>query len=98
MGRESALDCCVPTRNILLYGNAGTEILVPDWLITSHVTLITSSDWLFTIRCLAINHLFASSALYLKFKRWKKKLFLRWSTDTYTTGIDRIRKYWSLIG
>eukprot|EP00116_Pleurobrachia_bachei_P003760 sb/3464022/ len=24
------------------------EILAPDWLITSHVTLITSSDWLFT--------------------------------------------------
>ena len=23
------------------------EILVPDWLITSHVTLITSSDWSF---------------------------------------------------
>ena len=24
------------------------EILVPDWLITGHVTYITSSDWLFT--------------------------------------------------
>ena len=24
------------------------EILVPDWRITSHVTQITSSDWLFT--------------------------------------------------
>eukprot|EP00116_Pleurobrachia_bachei_P005976 sb/3466238/ len=24
------------------------ELLVPDWLITSHVTQITSSDWLFT--------------------------------------------------
>jgi hypothetical protein len=24
------------------------EILVPDWLLTSHVTLINSSDWLFT--------------------------------------------------
>ena len=24
------------------------EILILDWLITSHVTLITSSDWLFT--------------------------------------------------
>eukprot|EP00116_Pleurobrachia_bachei_P014276 sb/3474538/ len=24
------------------------EILVPDWLKTSHVTQITSSDWLFT--------------------------------------------------
>ena len=24
------------------------EILVPDWLITSHVTYITSSDWLLT--------------------------------------------------
>ena len=23
------------------------EIMVPDWLITCHVTLITSSDWLF---------------------------------------------------
>eukprot|EP00116_Pleurobrachia_bachei_P005833 sb/3466095/ len=27
---------------------ATVEILVPDWLITSHVTSITSSDWLFT--------------------------------------------------
>lgn len=25
-----------------------SEILVPDWLITSHVTTITSSDWMFT--------------------------------------------------
>ena len=24
------------------------EILVPEWLITSHVTYITCSDWLFT--------------------------------------------------
>ena len=24
------------------------EILVPDWFITSHVSYITSSDWLFT--------------------------------------------------
>ena len=24
------------------------EILAPDWLITSHVTQITSSDWQFT--------------------------------------------------
>eukprot|EP00116_Pleurobrachia_bachei_P001186 sb/3461448/ len=28
--------------------NINLEILVPDWLITSHVTQITSSDWLFT--------------------------------------------------
>ena len=28
--------------------NLNEEILVPDWPITSHVTLITSSDWLFT--------------------------------------------------
>ena len=28
----------------------GSEILVPDWLITSHVILITSSDWLFTFQ------------------------------------------------
>eukprot|EP00116_Pleurobrachia_bachei_P016257 sb/3476519/ len=25
------------------------ELLVPDWLITSQVTQITSSDWLFTV-------------------------------------------------
>eukprot|EP00116_Pleurobrachia_bachei_P006886 sb/3467148/ len=35
---------CLPnTRNL-----PNQEILVPDWLITSHVTLITSSDCLFT--------------------------------------------------
>ena len=26
-------------------------ILVPDWLITSHVTITTSSDWLFNWSC-----------------------------------------------
>ena len=29
-------------------GNQGREILVTDWLITSHVTSISSSDWLVT--------------------------------------------------
>ena len=24
------------------------EILIPDWLITSHVTIITIYDWMFT--------------------------------------------------
>ena len=34
----------------VLLGDQGAtdeEILVPDWLIISHVTSITSSDWLF---------------------------------------------------
>eukprot|EP00116_Pleurobrachia_bachei_P002153 sb/3462415/ len=31
-----------------VWNRPNQEILVPDWLITSHVTLITSSDWLFT--------------------------------------------------
>ena len=26
------------------------KMLVPDWLITSHVTKITCSDWLFTLQ------------------------------------------------
>ena len=33
---------------------ANKEILVPDWLITSHVTSITSSDWLFASGILSI--------------------------------------------
>eukprot|EP00116_Pleurobrachia_bachei_P016297 sb/3476559/ len=33
---------------IYLRNRPNQEILVPDWLITSHVTLITSSDWFMT--------------------------------------------------
>eukprot|EP00116_Pleurobrachia_bachei_P016605 sb/3476867/ len=33
---------------IIVTPSGSRKILVPDWLITSHVTLITSSDWLFT--------------------------------------------------
>ena len=32
------------------------EILVLDWLITNHVTRITSSDWLFTIIVTTTSH------------------------------------------
>eukprot|EP00116_Pleurobrachia_bachei_P017504 sb/3477766/ len=35
-------------NNFITRNRPNQEILVPDWLITSHVTSITSSDWLFT--------------------------------------------------
>ena len=38
----------------------GIGELVPDWLITSHVTKITSSDWLFTYPVVREEHHFQS--------------------------------------
>eukprot|EP00116_Pleurobrachia_bachei_P015536 sb/3475798/ len=42
--RELYIELCASDKNHI----RNRPILVPDWLITSHVTLITSFDWLFT--------------------------------------------------
>ena len=48
VGKHENMLCWHWLQEILQPTGKNQEILVPDWLITSHVTQITSSDWLLT--------------------------------------------------
>eukprot|EP00116_Pleurobrachia_bachei_P016144 sb/3476406/ len=54
-------DCLSANQGPVYRNRPDQEILVPDWLITNHVTQITSSDWLFTCFGRFLNSLFRSS-------------------------------------
>ena len=79
----------VTTGNILGRSDPGTdrrpnqEILVPDWLITSRSTKISSSDWLFTCFALIqIPYLIHSLGLRLG---WR--MSLRYARMIYLWGV-----------